>query len=152
MGIKFSKKHSVNKLKGFTLLEVIVVIVILGTIAAMVVPSLMSSQNETNISAAAIEIKTIETSMKMYKLKNNYYPTTEQGLEALVVMTDIEPIPRSFPEEGYLSEMPKDPWNNEYLLVSPGDNGIFDIFSMGPDGQAETEDDIGNWTIEDENR
>ncbi|NQZ08619.1 MAG: type II secretion system major pseudopilin GspG [Algicola sp.] len=151
MGIKFSRGRSVKKSKGFTLLEVMVVIVILGTIAGMVVPSLMGSQNEANISAASIEIKTIETAMKMYKLKNNVYPSTEQGLEALVMQTDIEPIPRSFPEEGYLPEMPKDPWNNEYLLVSPGDNGIYDIFSMGPDGQAETEDDIGNWRAEDEN-
>ncbi|MCJ8273245.1 MAG: type II secretion system major pseudopilin GspG [Psychrosphaera sp.] len=151
MGIKLFRKRSVKKSKGFTLLEVMVVIVILGTIAGMVVPSLMGSQNEANIAAARIEIRTIETSMKMYKLKNNVYPSTEQGLEALVVQTDIEPIPRSFPEEGYLPEMPKDPWNNEYLLISPGDNGIYDIFSMGPDGQAETEDDIGNWKAEDEN-
>lgn len=137
---------------GFSLLEVMVVIVILGTLAGMVVPSLMENQKDANIRTAGIEIKTIETAMKMYKLKNNFYPTTEQGLEALVHQTDIEPIPRSFPEEGFLSEIPVDPWNNEYLLVSPGDMGTFDIFSMGPDGVADTEDDIGNWNEDDEQR
>lgn len=143
---------SIKSQNGFTLLEVMVVIVILGTLAGMVVPSLMQSQEDANIQTAAIEIKTIETAMKMYKLKNNYYPTTEQGLEALVNQTDVEPIPRTFPEEGYLSEMPLDPWRNEYLLVSPGDLGTIDIFSMGPDGTADTDDDIGNWTTEQDDR
>jgi general secretion pathway protein G len=146
------KNKSKHNQKGFTLLEMMVVIVILGTIAGMVVPNLMEAQNDSNIQAAAIEIKTIETAMKMYKLKNNVYPTTEQGLEALVNQTDIEPIPRSFPQGGFLEEMPKDPWDNEYMLISPGDNGIYDIFSMGPDLAADTEDDIGNWNSDDENR
>ena len=140
----------IRKQKGFTLLEVMVVIVILGTLAGMVVPSLMSSQEDANKQAAAIDIKAIETAMKMYKLKNNVYPSTEQGLEALVSQTDIEPIPRSFPSEGFLPRLPLDPWKNEYLLVSPGDNGTYDIFSMGPDMQAETEDDIGNWITEED--
>lgn len=141
-------KKLIKTQSGFTLLEVMVVIVILGTLAGMVVPSLMQSQEDANIQTAGIEIKTIETAMKMYKLKNNFYPTTEQGLEALVNQTDVEPIPRTFPEEGFLSEMPRDPWNNEYLLISPGEQGTIDIFSMGPDGTADTEDDIGNWTVE----
>jgi general secretion pathway protein G len=144
--------YSNRRQGGFTLLEVMVVIVILGTLAGMVVPSLMQSQEDANIQTAAIEIKTIETAMKMYKLKNNYYPTTEQGLEALVNQTDVEPIPRSFPEEGYLSELPVDPWNNEYLLISPGDMGTIDIFSVGPDGTADTDDDIGNWTVDEDDR
>lgn len=145
-------KKRTLKQKGFTLLEVMVVIVILGVLAGMVVPNLMGNVEEANKDAARIEIKAIENAMKMYKLKNNFYPTTEQGLEALVRQTDIEPIPRSFPEEGYLPEVPRDPWDNEYLLVSPGDNGAFDIYSMGPDMQPETDDDIGNWTMDEEDR
>ncbi len=150
--MKHSKATPTITQGGFTLLEVMVVIVILGTLAGMVVPSLMQSQEDANIQTAAIEIKTIETAMKMYKLKNNFYPSTEQGLEALVNQTDVEPIPRTFPEEGFLSETPRDPWNNEYLLVSPGEMGTIDIFSMGPDGTADTEDDIGNWSTEEDDR
>lgn len=145
-------KKRTLKQKGFTLLEVMVVIVILGVLAGMVVPNLMGSVEEANIEAAKIEIKAIEGAMKRYKLKNNFYPTTEQGLEALVRQTDIEPIPRSFPQDGYLQEVPRDPWDNEYILVSPGDNGVFDIYSMGPDMQAETDDDIGNWTVNEDER
>lgn len=140
------------KQKGFTLLEVMVVIVILGVIAGLVVPNLMGNVEQANIDAAKIEITTIEKAMKMYKLRNNVYPTTEQGLEALVNQTDIEPIPRSFPDEGFLPDIPKDPWDNEYLLVSPGDNGTFDIYSFGPDLQPETDDDIGNWSTDEEQR
>ncbi len=145
-------KKRTLKQQGFTLLEVMVVIVILGVLAGMVVPNLMGNVEQANKDAAAIEIKSIENAMKMYKLKNNFYPTTEQGLEALVTKTDIEPIPRSFPEEGFLPEVPRDPWDNEYILVSPGDNGIYDIYSMGPDMQPETEDDIGNWKTEEQDR
>ncbi|MFT4924733.1 MAG: general secretion pathway protein G [Phenylobacterium sp.] len=148
--INTPKNPSIAKQAGFTLLEVMVVIVIIGTLAGMVVPSLMQNREDASIQTAAIEIKTIETAMKMYKLKNNFYPSTEQGLEALVNQTDVEPIPRNFPEDGFLSEMPRDPWNNDYLLVSPGEMGNIDIFSMGPDGTADTEDDIGNWTREDD--
>jgi general secretion pathway protein G len=139
-----------SKAKGFTLLELMVVLVILGTLAGMVVPNLMGSQDDANKQAAAINIKAIETAMKMYKLKNNVYPSTEQGLEALVYQTDIEPIPRNFPEEGFLTQVPLDPWKNEYILVSPGDNGIYDIISMGPDMQADTEDDITNYDDKDQ--
>lgn len=131
---------------GLTLPSLIVPIMTLGILVGLVVPRLVQSKENTNIQTAVNEIKTIETAMNMYKLENNLYPTTEQGLEALVNQTDIEPIPRTFPDEGYLSEMPLDPWHNYYLLVSPGDIGTIDIFSMGPDGIADTDDDIGNWS------
>lgn len=134
-----------NKHSGFTLLELMVVLVILGMLAGLVVPNLMENQQEAQIQSTRINIKTIEGAMKMYKLRNNYYPTTEQGLEALVTQTDIEPIPRNFPDEGFLEDLPVDAWNNEYILISPGDNGVFDIISMGPDMQADTEDDITNY-------
>ena len=145
---------NLNKNKGFTLLELMVVLVILGMLAGMVVPNLMENQEEAKIQSTRINIKSIESAMKMYKLRNNYYPTTEQGLEALVSQTDIEPIPRNFPENGFLEELPLDAWDNEYILISPGDNGAFDIISMGPDREADTDDDITNFDdkLERENR
>jgi len=134
---------------GFTLLEVMVVIVILGILASMVVPNLMGSQERANVQKAVSDVTALETSLSMYKMDNYNYPTTEQGLEALVTETDVEPLPRRFPEEGYIKRLPSDPWGNEYQLLNPGENGKIDIFSMGPDGEAGTEDDIGNWNLTD---
>jgi general secretion pathway protein G len=83
----------------------------------------------------------------MYKMDNYKYPSTEQGLEALVEETDVEPLPRRFPNGGYVKRLPDDPWGNKYQLLNPGENGDIDIFTMGPDGEAGTEDDIGNWNL-----
>lgn len=141
-------KHS-KKQGGFTLLEVMVVIVILGILASMVVPNLMGSQERANVQKAVSDINALETSLSMYKMDNYNYPTTEQGMEALVEETEIEPLPRRFPEGGYVKRLPNDPWGNEYQLLNPGENGNIDIFSMGPDGEAGTEDDIGNWNLGD---
>ena len=132
---------------GFTLLEVMVVIVILGILASMVVPNLLGSQERANVQKAVSDITALETSLSMYKMDNYDFPTTEQGLEALVTETDIEPLPRRFPEDGYVKRLPNDPWGNEYQLLNPGENGKMDIFSMGPDGEAGTDDDIGNWNL-----
>lgn len=142
------KKKIAKKQKGFTLLEVMIVIAILGMIAGMVVPNLMGSTDDAQIKATAIEIRNIESTLDMYKLKAGMYPTTEQGLEALVSMPDIEPIPRNYPEEGFFDKVPVDKWGNEYQLISPGEMGKFDLFSMGPDGEAGTDDDIGNWNAD----
>ncbi|WNC68413.1 type II secretion system major pseudopilin GspG [Thalassotalea nanhaiensis] len=139
-------KH--NIVKGFTLLEVMVVIVILGILGAMVVPNLMGNLDTAKIKTTVSDISSIEQQLKLYKMANYNYPTTEQGLEALVEETDIEPLPRRFPEGGYLPRLPMDPWGNEYLLLNPGENSNIDIFSVGPDGEAGTEDDIGNWNLE----
>ncbi|WNC72584.1 type II secretion system major pseudopilin GspG [Thalassotalea psychrophila] len=141
-------KDKRNKVKGFTLLEVMVVIVILGILGAMVVPNLMGNLDTAKIKTSVSDISSIEQQLKLYKMANYNYPTTEQGLEALVEETDIEPLPRRFPEGGYLPRLPMDPWGNEYLLLNPGENGNIDVFSVGPDGEAGTEDDIGNWNLE----
>lgn len=135
--------------QGFTLLEVMVVIVILGLIASVVVPNLLGSQERANEQKAAIDVGTLETSLTRYKMDNYKIPSTEQGLEALVSETDIEPLPRRFPEGGYITRLPQDPWGNEYQLLNPGEQGAVDIFSMGPDGEAGTDDDIGNWNLND---
>lgn len=138
-----------SKQAGFTLLEVMVVIVILGILASMVVPNLMGSQEKANLQKAVSDVTALETALKMYKLDNYNYPTTEQGIDALVNKTDIEPIPRKFPEEGYVPRLPKDPWGNDYQLLNPGEHGKLDVFSMGPDGEVGTDDDIGNWNLTD---
>jgi general secretion pathway protein G len=135
--------------RGFTLLEVMVVIVILGILASMVVPNLMGSQERANMQKAVSDINALETSLSMYKMDNYKYPSTEQGLEALVIETDIEPLPRRFPEGGYVKRLPNDPWGSEYQLLNPGENSNMDVFSMGPDGEPGTEDDIGNWNLGD---
>ncbi|MFY8352649.1 type II secretion system major pseudopilin GspG [Pseudoalteromonas sp. SSM20] len=139
-----------KKQSGFSLLEIMVVLVIIGMIMAIVAPNIMGQQEEAKIDKARIDISALEDAMNMYKLRNNRYPTTEQGLEALVEETTIEPLPKRFPEGGFIEKLPVDPWENPYQLVSPGEFSKIDIFSMGPDGVAGTEDDIGNWDEEDE--
>ena len=140
---------NMKKSQGFTLLEVMVVIVILGILASMVVPNLLGSQERANMQKAVSDVTALETSLSLYKMDNYDYPSTEQGLEALVDQTDIEPEPRRFPEDGYIKRLPKDPWGNEYVLLNPGEQGRMDVFSVGPDGEAGTEDDIGNWNLGD---
>ena len=146
------KEVEMNKLKnsqGFTLLEVMVVIVIIGMMLSVVVPNLMGSQETAKLQKAVQDITALENSLSMYKLDNYDYPSTEQGLEALVDQTDVEPIPRRYPEGGYVKRLPKDPWGGEYILLNPGEQGRMDVFTAGPDGEVGTEDDIGNWNIGD---
>jgi general secretion pathway protein G len=134
--------------QGFTLLEIMIVIAILGMMATLVVPNLMGSTDEAKIKSTAIDIQSLAKTLDLYYLKAGQYPTTEQGLEALVSMPDIEPIPRNYPESGFLPKLPVDKWGNEFQLVSPGEMGKYDLFSMGPDGEAGTDDDIGNWNAD----
>lgn len=138
-----------NKQSGFSLLEVMVVLVIIGIIASMIVPNIVGSQDTARAQKAVIDIGTLESALTLYRSQNYDYPTTEQGLEALVEQTDIEPTPRRFQEGGYIQRLPKDPWGNDYQLLNPGEHGKMDIFSMGPDGEADTDDDIGNWNLGD---
>lgn len=137
---------------GFTILEVMVVLAILGLLASFVAGNLLGNQDDAKLQKAAIDVKTIESNLQMYKLKTGYYPTTEQGLEALVTKPEVEPIPRSYPAEGFLQSLPLDPWDEPYQLVYPGEMGVIDVYSKGPDRQADTDDDLGNWTDETENR
>ncbi|GGP99114.1 type II secretion system major pseudopilin GspG [Shewanella ulleungensis] len=138
-----------NKQRGFTLLEVMVVIVILGILASMVVPNLMGNKDKADQQKAVSDIVALENALDMYKLDNSIYPTTEQGLDALVQKSTSSPEPRNFRDGGYVKRLPQDPWRNDYLLLSPGENGKIDIFSSGPDGQPGTEDDIGSWNLQD---
>ena len=138
-----------NKQRGFTLLEVMVVIVILGILASMVVPNLMGNKDKADQQKAVSDIVALENALDMYKLDNSIYPTTEQGLDALVQKPNSSPEPRNFREGGYVKRLPQDPWSSDYLLLSPGENGKIDIFSAGPDGQPGSEDDIGSWNLQD---
>jgi general secretion pathway protein G len=149
--ISFVTEQLMNKRRqsGFTLLEVMVVIVILGILASLVVPNLMGNKEKADQQKAVSDIVALENALDMYKLDNNRYPTTEQGLDALVTKPSIDPAPRSYRDGGYIKRLPQDPWGNPYQLLSPGQFGKIDIFSMGLDGEAGTDDDIGNWNLKD---
>ncbi|GAA6183935.1 type II secretion system major pseudopilin GspG [Aliiglaciecola sp. NS0011-25] len=134
---------------GFTLIEVMVVLLIIGIMAGLVAPQILGNQEEAQRKAAAIDIQSLESALTRYKLSNNRFPTTEQGLDSLVNEPTIDPIPRNYPTGGYINRLPNDPWDNPYQLVSPGEIGVIDIFSNGPDGEPGTEDDIGNWNLGD---
>jgi general secretion pathway protein G len=140
------KQHS-----GFTLIEIMVVVVILGVLAALVVPKIMSRPDEARIVKAQSDIRALEAALKLYKLDNYQYPTTDQGLEALVAKPNIAPEPKQWKSGGYLDRLPKDPWGNPYLYLSPGEHGEIDIWSFGADGQPEGDGiaaDVGNWALE----
>lgn len=133
---------------GFSLIEVMVVIAILGLLASLILPNVLGSADQANRQKARADIVALENALAQYRLDNGTFPTTEQGLDALINEPTIEPRPRNYRRGGYIQRLPLDPWGNEYLLLSPGEFGDFDVFSAGPDGQIGTDDDIGNWNIE----
>lgn len=137
---------------GFSLVEILVVLVIMGLLISVVAPTVLNRADDARVQKAQADFKAIETALKIYRLDNYIYPNTEQGLEALVEASTISPEPRNFKEGGYLSELPVDPWGRPYLYLSPGEHGEIDIYSLGADGLSGGEDqaaDIGNWKAED---
>src|SRR6266446_9799159 len=135
---------------GFTLIEIMVVIVILGILAALVVPRIIERPDEARVTAAKIDIATLMTALKLYRLDNQRYPTTEQGLAALVARPISPPSPPNWKPNGYLERLPKDPWGNPYQYLSPGLHGEIDVFSFGADGQpggTGFDADIGSWDL-----
>lgn len=137
-----------EKQRGFTLLEIMVVIVILGVLASLVIPSLMGNKDRADRQKAVSDLVTLENALDMYKLDNSRYPTSEQGLKALVSQPTVAPLPRNYRSDGYIRRLPQDPWGKDYILVSPGQHGAFDLISSGPDTVLGTEDDINNWQFE----
>ncbi|MCU6427814.1 type II secretion system major pseudopilin GspG [Enterobacter sichuanensis] len=131
--------------RGFTLMELMVVIVILGVLASLVVPNLVGNKDRADRQKAVSDIVALENALDMYKLDNHRYPTTDQGLDALVVAPTLAPLAENYNPEGYIRRLPADPWGNEYVLISPGEHGAIDISSTGPDGEIGTADDISNW-------
>lgn len=136
--------------KGFTLIELMVVLVILGVLAAVIAPKIMDRPDEARVIAAKQDIASLSQALKLYRLDNIRYPSTEQGLQALVVKPTIEPIPSNWKAGGYVERLPKDPWGHDYLYLNPGRHGEMDVFSLGADGQAGGDGkdaDIGNWML-----
>lgn len=139
--------------QGFTLIEIMVVMVILGILAGLIVPRIMDRPEEARRTKAAIQIQAIEQALKLYKLDNGEYPSTEQGLQALVEAPSVGRLAKRWRKEGYLEKgrVPKDPWGFDFVYISPGLHGDFDLMSYGPDGEPGGEDadaDVNNWEIE----
>jgi general secretion pathway protein G len=139
-----------NRNMGFTLIELMVVIVILGILAGLIIPRLMGRPEEAKRLKARMQIEALETALKLYKLDNGVYPDTEQGLQALVEQPAAGAIPQKWREGGYLEKgrLPKDPWGNDFVYLSPGVNGDYDIISYGADGVSGGEGDdkdVDNW-------
>ena len=148
---KFSKRPLRRQfVRGFTLIEIMVVVVIMGILASLVVPKLMSRTGESRVAAARVDISTVMQALKLYKLDSQRYPTTEQGLQALLVKPTTGPAANGWKTGGYLEKMPKDPWGNPYQYLSPGLHGEVDVISLGADGQpggTGDDADIGSWEI-----
>jgi general secretion pathway protein G len=137
-----------NKQRGFTLIEILVVIVILAILGALVVPKIMNRPDEARVVAAKQDVQAIVQALKLYKLDNGSYPTTEQGLKALVEKPTAGAIPANW--KSYLDKLPQDPWGHAYVYLSPGLKGEVDVMSYGADGQAGGEGndaDIGSWML-----
>jgi len=133
---------------GFTLIEIMVVVVILGILAALIVPKIISRPDEARITAAKQDVATLAQALKLYKLDNLAYPSTDQGLQALVARPNSAPVPANWKAGGYLERLPKDPWGRDYRYLNPGRRGEIDIYSLGADGEPGGEGndaDIGNW-------
>ncbi len=140
----------VNK-RGFTLIEILVVVIILGLLAAIVAPRIIGRTDEAKVKSTQVQIRQLEGALNLYRLDNGIYPTTDQGLESLVTKPTISPVPNKWREGGYIPKVPKDPWGYPYVYLSPGTHGDFDLVSYGADGEPGGESwnkDIKNWDLE----
>lgn len=137
-----------GKQKGFTLIEIMVVIVILGILGTIVAPMILKRPDQARVTKAKQDLQVISAALDMYKLDNFDYPDTDQGLEALVTRPTSGADVPNWSEGGYVKKLPKDPWGRDYLYMSPGENGAVDVYSLGSDGAPGGEGaaaDIGNW-------
>lgn len=137
------------KQRGFTLIEIMVVVVILGILAAIVVPKIVQRPEQARIVRAKQDIASIANAMDLYRLDNGFYPTTDQGIQALVTKPTSDPVPQSWHQ--YLRQLPSDPWGKAYQYLKPGTHGEIDIFTYGPSGKPGGSGDdatIGNWNIQ----
>ncbi|WP_269619333.1 type II secretion system major pseudopilin GspG [Zhongshania sp. BJYM1] len=138
----------VGKQAGFSLLEIMVVIVIMGLLVAVVAPNVLQNQDRAMVEKARADISVLEQALDMYKLDNHFYPSTDQGLQALVKRPETGPAPKSYRSNGYIKRLPEDPWGNPYIYIQPGEHGAFDLYSTGADGEEGGEElasDIVNW-------
>ena len=135
--------------RGFTLIEIMVVVIIIGVLAALIAPNVIGRVGQARVTAAKADIQQIEAALNLFRLDNFRYPTTEMGLDALVTNPN-DPTIKNWKAGGYLPRVPKDPWDNPYQYLSPGNNGEVDVYSYGADGREGGEDenaDIGNWNL-----
>ncbi|MFK8022251.1 MAG: type II secretion system major pseudopilin GspG [Pseudomonadales bacterium] len=135
---------------GFTLIEVMVVVVIIGILIGLVAPNVLGRVDEARVTAAKADVSLLSQSLEMYRLDNHQYPSTDQGLNALIEKPSVSPKPKKWNAQGYLSSksLPTDPWGNDYQYVSPGVDAAFDVYSMGADGKDGGDgfdSDVGNW-------
>lgn len=150
-GSDFRFRRSLLFQAGFTLIEIMVVVFILALLAGIVVPKIMGRTDEARRTTAKVQLKNIEEGLHLYKLDNGVYPSTEQGLSALVTKPTIGTIPQHWREDGYLPKLPKDPWFHEYVYISPGSHGDYDLMSYGADGEPGgdgKDGDVESWNIE----
>jgi general secretion pathway protein G len=150
--VRRKRKNGIGGSEGFTLIEILIVVTILGILASLVAVKLMDRPGEARATKARLDIQTLENALKLYKLDNGAYPSSEQGLRALVEKPAVGRIPRNYREGGYLEkgELPKDPWERDYYYLSPGNhNKDFDLWSYGADGEeggTGEDQDVTNWT------
>ena len=133
---------------GFTLVEIMVVVVIIGVLAVLIVPRVVGRSDDARVAAAKHDVTTLMQSLKLYRLDNGRFPSTEQGLQALVAKPQSAPVPQNW--RAYLDKLPKDPWGNAYQYLNPGVHGEVDVFSLGADGQpggSGADQDIGSWQV-----
>ena len=136
--------------RGFTLIEVMIVVVILAILAAVVVPKILDRPDQARVTAAKSDIAVIMQQLKLYRLDNTTYPSTDQGLTALTVKPTTNPLPPNWKAGGYLERLPTDPWGRPYQYLNPGLKGEIDVYSLGADGQPGGEGsnaDIGSWNL-----
>ncbi len=137
-----------KKRRGFTLIEIMVVVVIIGLLSALVGPRLIGQSEEAKVKTTITQIAQLEQTLGLFHLDNGFYPTTAQGLDALVKMPSLPPEPINYKRGGYMKKVPKDAWGREFIYESPGEHGDFDIISFGADGAEGGEEgnrDLGNW-------
>ena len=142
-----------RRVAGFTLIEIMVVVVILGILASLVVPKIMDKPDQARVVKAKQDIRMLHSALDLYKLDHFRYPTTDQGLEAVVQKPTGVPEPPHWKEGGYIDRVPKDPWGQPYQFLSPGQHGAVDIYSLGADGQAGgsgMDADIGSWNLDEQ--
>ncbi|BES71298.1 GspG family T2SS major pseudopilin variant XcpT [Marinobacter nanhaiticus D15-8W] len=139
-----------KKSGGFTLIEIMVVMVILGLLVAIVAPNILGRSDQARVTVAQTQMSNIANALDLYRLDNGHYPSTQQGLQALVSKPSGSPEPRNWNPDGYLKSVPQDPWDNDYQYISPGVNGPYDLYSYGADGREGGDEDAADISVWDD--